>query len=74
MRKHWKAVRHTVRTLPSVVYLSVLVVLLPAHIFPADEMSTSYEVGKSRINVHVEEGTLAVSNQDLMQWVHWASD
>lgn len=37
-------------------------------------MSTSYEVGKSRINIHVEEGTLAVSNQDLMQWVHWASD
>jgi hypothetical protein len=40
----------------------------------ADEMDTSYSIGDSQINVHVDQGTLQVSNQDLMQWVHWASD
>jgi hypothetical protein len=40
----------------------------------ADEMNSTYLVGKSRIDVHVEQGSLQVSNQDLMQWVHWASD
>lgn len=40
----------------------------------ADEMDTSYSVGNSQINVHVDQGPLQVSNQDLMQWVRWASD
>ena len=40
----------------------------------ADEMTTTYEVGNSRIGVHIEPGPLDVSNQDLLQWVHWASD
>jgi len=40
----------------------------------ATEMTTSYEVGKSRITVHVDSGPLAISNEDLMQWVHWASE
>ncbi len=31
-------------------------------------------VGNSRVNVRVDQGSLQVSNQDLMQWVHWASD
>lgn len=37
-------------------------------------MNSSYLIGKSRIDVHIEEGPLQASNQDLMQWVHWASD
>jgi hypothetical protein len=40
----------------------------------ADEMDTSYSIGDSQINVHVDQGPLQVSNQDLLQWVHWASD
>jgi hypothetical protein len=38
-----------------------------------DEMSTSYLVGKSNVDVRLEQGALQVSNEDLMQWVHWAS-
>lgn len=41
--------------------------------FP-DEMNSSYLVGNARIAVQVEQGPLRVSNQDLMQWVRWASD
>jgi hypothetical protein len=47
---------------------------MPACNSPADEMNSTYLVGQSRIEVHVESGAFAVSNQDLMQWVHWASD
>jgi hypothetical protein len=39
-----------------------------------EEMTATYSVGTSRIDVHVEPGLLQVSNQDLMNWVHWASD
>lgn len=41
---------------------------------PVEEMNTSYEIGKSRIDVHIDAGTLDVTNQNLMEWVHWASD
>lgn len=64
----------SVATLRFVVSVCALFLVTAARNSSADEMSASYDVGKSRINVHVEEGTLAVSNQDLMQWVHWASD
>ncbi|MGB9433264.1 MAG: hypothetical protein WBQ89_13560, partial [Candidatus Acidiferrum sp.] len=37
-------------------------------------MNSSYLVGNARIAVQVEQGPLRVSNQDLMQWVRWASD
>lgn len=37
-------------------------------------MTATYLVGGSRLDVHIEQGPLQVSNQDLMQWVHWASD
>jgi hypothetical protein len=74
MITHWKTARRTVRTLPSIFCLFVLIARLPVPISPADEMSTSYQVGKSRIDVQLQSGTLGVSNQDLMQWAHWASD
>jgi hypothetical protein len=41
---------------------------------PADEMTATYLVGDSRIDIHIEKGSLDVSNQDLMEWVHRASD
>lgn len=37
-------------------------------------MTTTYLVGKARVDVHVDQGPLQASNQDLMQWVHWAAD
>lgn len=37
-------------------------------------MTTTYLVGNSRIDIHIEQGPLQVSDQDLMQWVHWAAD
>jgi hypothetical protein len=37
-------------------------------------MSSSYSVGNSSIDIHIDEGNLRVSNQDLMTWAHWASD
>ena len=51
-----------------------LFVLFPMPSSSADEMDSSYSIGNSRIDVHVEQGSLRVSNQELMQWVRWASD
>jgi hypothetical protein len=58
------------------VGLSVLsmVFLAGAYSSVGEEMNSSYSVGNSSIDVHVEQGALQVSNQDLMQWVHWASE
>jgi hypothetical protein len=47
---------------------------MPAYNTSSDEMTSSYLVGNARIAVQVEQGPLQVSNQELMQWVHWASD
>lgn len=57
-----------------VIVAGALCLLLAWRGAPADEMESTYVVGKSRIDVHIDGGSLAVSNQDLMQWVHWASD
>ena len=51
-----------------------LLILVPAHSSSADAMDSTYTVGNSRIETHVDEGPLQVSNEDLMQWVHWAAD
>jgi hypothetical protein len=56
------------------ILASALFLLLPTRNAPADEMNSTYLVGQSRIDVHIDSGQLAVSNQDLMQWVHWASE
>jgi hypothetical protein len=56
------------------LFLSVLLLVERIPRSSADEMDSSYSVGNSRIDVHVDQGPLQVSNQDLMQWVHWASD
>jgi hypothetical protein len=57
-----------------IIVVATLCLLLPTRNSPADEMNSTYLVGKSRLDVHIDPGSLAVSNQDLMQWVHWASD
>lgn len=51
----------------------LVVCLTTAHNSVNDEMSTSYLVGKSNVDVHLEQGELQMSNHDLMEWVHWAS-
>ena len=61
------------QTLCLAICFSLAVFLLPHH-SAADEMNTSYKVGKSRIDVQIDGGAMAVSNQDLIEWVHWASD
>ena len=65
---------HTMRALQRSVIVACAFVLLPLGSAPADEMNSTYLVGQSRIDVHVEPGTLGVSNDELMRWVHWASD
>jgi hypothetical protein len=62
------------RKIQGIVYFLILFLAMPSCGSPADEMDSAYLVGKSRIDVHVQQGSLAVANQDLMQWVHWASD
>jgi hypothetical protein len=54
----------------------LLLLALPMPSSSADEMDSSYAIGNSRIDVHVDQGPspLQVSNQDLLEWVHWASD
>jgi len=37
-------------------------------------MTTRYLVGNASVEVHIEPGPLEVRNQDLIEWVHWASD
>lgn len=59
----------TVTTLGLGLYLS----LLPSGSSTAGEMASTYMVGTSRIDVHVDDGPLQVSNQDLMLWVQWAA-
>ena len=59
---------------PLLVCLCGPSLVFPARNSSADEMNTSYLVGTSRIDVHVDPGPVQGSNQDLMQWVHWASD
>jgi hypothetical protein len=54
--------------------LSAVFGLAAGHSSAADEMNATFSVGKSNINVHIEPGDLQVSDQDLMEWVHWASD
>jgi len=51
-----------------------LLFALPAWTSSADEMTTTYLVGNSSVEVHIEPGPLEVSNHDLIEWVHWASD
>ena len=57
-----------------VVCLTGLFLIMSGSKSSADEMSTTYQVGNASINVQIDQGALQVSNQDLMQWVHWASD
>jgi hypothetical protein len=59
---------------PILAIVCVLNLAAHAHSPIPEEMSATYSVGNSRIQVHVEQGPLQVSNQDLMQWAHWASD
>ncbi len=47
--------------------------LLPGSV-SSDAMNFTYTVGSARVDVHREEGPLGVSNEDVTQWVHWASD
>ncbi len=80
MPKWVKSVRHALRRasflsclLGAICLCALLFVMLTRH-SSADEMTSTYVVGNSRIDVHIDEGTLQVSNQDLMQWVHSAAD
>ena len=52
--------------------LTVLVDGAPGRI--PDDATFTYSVGTSRIDVHIDSGSLQVSNQDLLTWTHWASD
>jgi hypothetical protein len=59
---------------PILVIVCALNLAARAHCPIPEEMTATYSVSNSRIEVHVEQGPLQVSNQDLMQWAHWASD
>ncbi|MGB7436984.1 MAG: hypothetical protein WBR26_11625 [Candidatus Acidiferrum sp.] len=60
--------------LPITACLCGIFFLAGGRTFPTDEINTSYRVGDSTINVQIEAGPGQLSSQDLMQWVHWASD
>jgi hypothetical protein len=65
---------HFLRDLQIAIHWSLLICALLASGLPADEMTPTFLVANSRIDVHLEKGPLQISNQDLLQWVHWASD
>ena len=78
MLKYFETMCRAVRSFqacPLVAFLIGSLLFIPAHPFPVDEMSASYQVGGSRIDVQAADpDSLDVSKQDLMKWVHWASD
>ena len=78
MLKYFETMHYAVRSFqgyPLVTCLIGLLLFMPAHPFPLDEMSASYQVGSSQIDIQVADPDLLdVSKQDLMEWVHWASD
>jgi hypothetical protein len=40
----------------------------------ADSMISTIQVGNSKIDVTIEDGPLAVSHADLLEWVRWAAE
>jgi hypothetical protein len=56
------------------IYSSLLLLVFPSMGKPMQEMSSTFLIGNSRIDVQVEKGSLQVSSQELLQWVHWASE
>jgi len=54
--------------------LSILLFLVGAPGRLSGDTTFTYSVGASRIDVHIDSGSLQVSDQDLLTWTHWASD
>jgi len=48
----------------------------PGHLLRAqgDELTSTIQVGSSRIDVHIENGEFAVSRAELVDWVHHAAN
>jgi hypothetical protein len=40
----------------------------------ADSMISTIQIGDAKIDVTIEEGPLAVSHSDLLEWVRWAAE
>jgi len=59
---------------PILVVVCALNLVARAYSPIPEEMTATYSVRASRIEVHVEQGSLQVSNEDLLKWAHWASD
>src|ERR1700719_3151171 len=69
------AIRHiSHRSFRIAIPVFFFLLLILAACVPADEMTSTVLVGSSRIDVHIENGPMQLSNQDLMQWVRMASD
>src|SRR5271168_1647699 len=68
-----RSVRFTGKVRNTVI-LCLLVFMLSAGAFPAEQMTSTILIGNSRIDVVVEEGKLAASKEDLLKWVQWAEE
>jgi hypothetical protein len=66
--------RCAARRIPILIYLCGMLLAMAIRTSSADEMDSSFSIGNSHIEIHIDPGSLHVSNQDVMQWVHWASD
>ena len=55
-------------------FLCLLVFMLSAGAFPAEQMASTIVIGNSRIDVVVEAGKLAASKEDVLKWVQWAAE
>jgi hypothetical protein len=60
--------------LRSPAWLGLLVLFLAACAYPADTVTTTVLIGKSRIDVATEEGALHASKEDVMKWVQWSAE
>jgi len=73
VRNIWRDARF-VCGMQLLVCLCGVVGLAGWHSSAADEMNSTFSVGKANVDVHIDSGTLQLSDEDLMKWVHWASD
>jgi hypothetical protein len=62
------------RELAFAISSSLLICTFLASSLPADKMTSTYLAGDSRIDIQIEQGSLDASNQELLRWVHRASD
>jgi hypothetical protein len=73
MQNVWRGTRLEKIFRPAILAL-LIVGLAAATAFPADDMTSTILIGNSRIDVNIEPGSMQLTKEDLLKWVHWAAE